>query len=165
MWEDIKAKMLAAWEWMKDFGKWIWDKLINFGKMLLGWYLRALKFIYIDIPVWMWKKLVQFGKYLYDTWIYPYIVQPINEHIIKPLKELWDTKIWPVIQPFVESIQNLVARIKNIWANFKWDENKSFFDNLKCLASIVKDAVLDWWNTSPFKTFYETYLDPIIKSV
>ncbi len=60
---------------------------------------------------------------------------------------------------------NLKNRLVAIWQKFQWDENKSFFENLKCLASIVKDAVLDWWNTSPFKTFYETYLDPIIKSV
>ena len=100
---------------------------------------------------------------MYKKFIFPYAVKPILW-----LREKLTTFLIPImqkLQPFIESAQNLFDRIKSIWANFKWDENKSFFDNLKCLASIVKDAVLDWWNTSPFKTFYETYLDPIIKSV
>jgi hypothetical protein len=29
----------------------------------------------------------------------------------------------------------------------------------------VTDAVLDWWNSSPFKTFYETYLEPFVNDI
>lgn len=25
LWKDLKMKMLAAWAWLKDFGKWLWD--------------------------------------------------------------------------------------------------------------------------------------------
>ena len=158
MLDDIIAGLKKAWEWLCDFGKWLWDLTI-----------KALKYIFVDVWVdlgtWLWEKLCEFGNYLYNTWIYPYIVQPIQEHIIKPLSELWKTKIQPVVQPFIDSLMNLKNRLVAIWQKFQWDENKSFFENLKCLASIVKDAVLDWWNTSPFKVFYETYLEPIVKSV
>ena len=158
MLDDIIAGLKKAWDWLCDFGKWLWDLTID-----------ALKYIFVDVWVdlgkWLWKKLCEFGNWLYNKWIYPYIVQPINDHIIKPLRELWENKIKPIVQPFIDSLTNLKNRLVSIWQKFQWDENKSFFENLKCLASIVKDAVLDWWNTSPFKTFYETYLDPIIKSV
>ena len=158
MLDDIIAGLKKAWDWLCDFGKWLWDLTID-----------ALKYIFVDVWVdlgkWLWKKLCEFGNWLYNKWIYPYIVQPINDHIIKPLRELWENKIKPIVQPFIDSLMNLKNRLVAIWQKFQWDENKSFFENLKCLASIVKDAVLDWWNTSPFKTFYETYLDPIIKSV
>lgn len=50
MWEDIKAKLLAAWEWLKDFGKWLWDIIID-----------ALHYIFIgmwvDLGKWIWEKL------------------------------------------------------------------------------------------------------------
>lgn len=62
-------------------------------------------------------------------------------------------------------MKNLIGRIKAIWNNFHWDESKSFFENLKCLGSIVKDAVIDWWNNSPFKVFYDTYITPAVQSL
>jgi len=33
------------------------------------------------------------------------------------------------------------------------------------LASIVKDAVLNWWNESPFKTFYEEHLKKFVDDI
>lgn len=62
-------------------------------------------------------------------------------------------------------MKNLVGRIKAIWSNFHWDESKSFFENLKCLGSIVKDAVIDWWNNSPFKVFFDRYISPAVQSL
>ena len=50
MWEDIKAKMLAAWGWLKDFGKWLWDLTID-----------ALEYIFVgmwvDLAEFVWSKL------------------------------------------------------------------------------------------------------------
>lgn len=50
MWEDIKAKMLAAWSWLKDFGKWLWDLTID-----------ALEYIFVgmwvDLAEFVWSKL------------------------------------------------------------------------------------------------------------
>ena len=50
MWADIKAKMLAAWEWLSDFGKWLWDVIVD-----------ALKYIFVDMWIdlgkWVWEKL------------------------------------------------------------------------------------------------------------
>ena len=42
--------MIAAWEWMKDFGKWLWDTIID-----------ALSYIFVgmwvDLGKWVWEKL------------------------------------------------------------------------------------------------------------
>lgn len=50
LWEDIQAGMLKAWDWLVDFGKWLWDITI-----------KALKFIFVDVWVelgkWIWEKL------------------------------------------------------------------------------------------------------------
>ena len=156
MLDDIIAGLKKAWEWLCDFGKWLWDLTI-----------KALKYIFVDVWVdlgkWLWEKLCDFGNWLYNEFIYPWIVAPIE--LLRNKLTTFLEPIMKKLQPFIESAQNLFARIKDVWQKFQWDENKSFFENLKCLASIVKDAVLDWWNTSPFKTFYETYLEPIVKSV
>ena len=156
LWDDCIEALTKAWEWIKDFGKWMWDVTV-----------KALKFIFVDIwvelGVWVWDKLVEFGNWLYDEFIYPWIVQPIGILRDKLVKFL--EPIMAKLQPFIESFNNLKDRLVSIWRNFKWDESKSFFENLKCLASIVKDAVLDWWNSSPFKVFYEQHLEPIVNSV
>ena len=152
-WQITKAWLTGFWEGFKEGLAAIWDGIV---------YIVSFKWL-VDFSKWLWKQFVSFGQWMYKKFIFPYAVKPILW-----LREKLTTFLIPImqkLQPFIESAQNLFDRIKSIWANFKWDENKSFFDNLKCLASIVKDAVLDWWNTSPFKTFYETYLDPIIKSV
>ena len=90
MLDDIIAGLKKAWDWLCDFGKWLWDITI-----------KALKYIFCDVWVdlgkWIWEKLCEFGNWLYNKWIYPYIVQPINDHIIKPLRELWENKIKPII--------------------------------------------------------------------
>ena len=50
MWKDIKAKMIATWEWMKDFGKWLWDITVD-----------ALSYLFVgmwvDLGKWVWEKL------------------------------------------------------------------------------------------------------------
>ena len=50
MWKDIQAKMLAAWGWLKDFGKWLWDLTID-----------ALEYIFVgmwvDLAEFVWSKL------------------------------------------------------------------------------------------------------------
>lgn len=158
MWDDIMGALTKAWEWLKDFGKWLWDLTCNVFKYVF-WG------VWVDIGKWIWDKLCEFGQWLYDKYIFPYVIEPFRKYVWEPLKKLWNEKVWPVIRPFVESVQNLVQRIKDVWKNFNWDENKSFFENLKCIASIVTDAVLDWWNSSPFKTFYETYLEPFVNDI
>ena len=173
-WEDLKAKMLAAWEWMKDFGKWIGQKLAGFGKWLLKAYLRYLKFVWIDIPVWigkklaefgiwLWDKLCEFGQWLYDNYIDKYLVQPFKQYIWEPIKKLWNEKIWPKIEPFITSLTELKDKIVKAFS--AWDSNKSIWENLKNMTSIIKDAVVEWWNGSPFKEFYDKHLDPIVKSL
>ena len=152
-WTITKAWFVGLWEGFKEGLKAIWDGIV---------YIVSFKWL-VDFGKWIWKKLVEFGRWLYIEFIYPWIVAPIE--LLRNKLAAWLTPIMNKLQPFIESAQNLFARLKSIWQKFQWDENKSFFENLKCLASIVKDAVLDWWNTSPFKTFYETYLDPIIKSI
>lgn len=174
LWKDIKAKIVAAWAWMKDFGKWIWQKLIDFGKMILKWYIAYLKFMFIDIPVWIgeklaefgiwiWDKLCEFGKWLYDNYIDKYLVQPFKQYIWEPVKKLWNEKIWPKIEPFVVSLTELKDKIVKAFS--AWDTNKSIWENLKNIGGIIKDAVIEWWDNSPFKTFYEQNLKPFVESV
>lgn len=171
-WKDLKAKMLDAWEWIRDFGKWIQDKLVDFGKTLWDWYLAQLKFVFIDIlvwvgkkiaefGVWIWNKLLEFGKWLYDNYIYKYIVQPFKQYIWEPVKMLWNEKIWPTIEPFVKSLTELKDKIVKAFS--AWDTNKSIWENLKNMTSIIKDAVVEWWDTSPFKTLWDQSVWPMIK--
>ena len=162
LWEDIKAGMLAAWEWMKDFGKWIGLKLIEFGKWYLKLLLRWWKFLLVDIPVWIWKKLIQFGNWFYDNYIDKYLVQPFKQYIWEPVKRLWNEKIWPTIEPFVKSLTELKNKIVNAFS--AWDSNKSIWENLKNISGIIKDSVVEWWNESPFKVFYENNIKPFVES-
>ena len=67
MWEDIKAGILAAWTWLKDFGKWFGEILIK----IIVWPFKAL---FYDLPIWIWEKLCEFGNWLYDNYINPYII-------------------------------------------------------------------------------------------
>ena len=50
MLDDIIAGLKKAWEWLCDFGKWLWDITI-----------KALKYIFVDVWVdlgtWIWEKL------------------------------------------------------------------------------------------------------------
>lgn len=82
--------------------------------------------------------------------------------MIQPLVNLWETKIQPAIQPFIDSLTNLKNRI--VQAFSAWDTSKSIWENLKNIGSIVKNSVLEWWNESPFKAFYEQYLEPFVNS-
>lgn len=155
LWEDIKAGMLKAWDWLVDFGKWLWDITI-----------KALKFIFVDVWVelgkWIWEKLCQFGSWLYDNYIDKYLVQPFKKYIWEPVKKLWNEKIWPKIEPFVISLTNLKDSIVKAFS--AWDTNKSIWENLKNISGIIKDAVVSWWNDSPFKVFYEKHIEPFVKS-
>lgn len=156
MLDDIISGLKKAWDWICDFGKWLWNLFVDvMHYIFVG--------VWVDLGKWIWKKLCQFGKWLYNEYIYPWIVAPIN--ILRNKLTQWLTPIMEKLQPFIESAQNLIQRIKDIWNNFQWDENKSFIENLQELGSMVKTAVLDWWNESPFKTFYDEYLDPIIKEL
>lgn len=58
---------------------------------------------------------------------------------------------------------NLKDRIVKAFS--AWDSNKSIWENLKNIGGIIKDAVIAWWNDSPFKEFYENNLKPFIDSV
>lgn len=162
-WDDLKAKLIAAWEWMKDFGGWLWKKFVAFGKWYLKIWLRGLKFIFVDIPVWIWEKLVQFGQWLYDNYIYKYIVEPFKKYIWDPVKKFWNEKVWPVIQPFVQSLTELKDKIVKAFS--AWDTNKSIWENLKNIAGIIKDAIMEWWETSPFKAAYDKFIKPVVESV
>lgn len=155
LWEDIKAGMLKAWDWLVDFGKW-------FGKLLWDGLLRWWKFIFVDIWVWLWNKLCEFGNWLYDNYIDKYLVQPFKKYIWEPVKKLWNEKIWPKIEPFVTSLTKLKDSIVKAFS--AWDTNKSIWENLKNISGIVKDAVVSWWNDSPFKVFYEKHIEPFVKS-
>lgn len=70
-----------------------------------------------------------------------------------PFKVLWDTKVWPMIEPFVKSLTDLKNRIVNAFKG--WDSNKSFWENLKNVGSIVWDTIKDWWSKSIFKEYWE----------
>ena len=162
LWEDIKAKIVAAWEWIKDFGAWIWKKLVEFGKWILDLIVKALKAVFVDFPVWIWKKLVEFGKWLYDNYIDKYIVSPFKTYVWEPLKALWENKVWPMIEPFVQSLTKLKDTI--VQAFSAWDPNISIWDNLKNIGGILIESITQWWNESPFKVFYESYIEPCVRS-
>jgi len=67
MWEDIKESLVSAWEWLKDFGSWLWDIICD-----------GVKYIFcdmwVDLGKWIWDKLCEFGKWLYDKYIDPYVI-------------------------------------------------------------------------------------------
>lgn len=50
MLDDIISGLKKAWEWLIDFGKWLWDIILD-----------ALKYIFwdmwIDLGKWIWEKL------------------------------------------------------------------------------------------------------------
>ena len=155
LWEDIKAGMLKAWEWTADFGKWLWDTILD-----------ALEYIFVDMWVdlgeWVWEKLCDFGKWLYDNYIDKYLVQPFKTHIWEPVKKLWNEKIWSKIEPFIDSLTELKDNIVKAFS--AWDVNKSIWDNLKNIGGILKDVIVNWWDNSPFKTFYEQNIKPFVVS-
>ena len=156
MLDDIIKGLKAAWEWLVDFGKWLWDITV-----------KALKYIFwdmwIDLGKWIWKKLCEFGNWLYDNYIYKYLIKPFKEYIWEPIKKLWNETVWPMLEPFVDSLMNLYEKIKTAFS--AWDTNKSIWENLKNISGIIKDSVMEWWENSPFKEFYDKYLDPIVKSL
>jgi alpha-glucuronidase len=45
-----------------------------------------------------------------------------------------------------------------------WDTTKSFWENMKNMADLIKNAIIDWWNESSFKNFYEKNLKPFVDS-
>lgn len=67
LWEDLMGLVKKSFGWLSDFGGWIWDKLVDFGKWL-----------FVELPVrfakWVWESLVKFGNWLYNEYIDPYIV-------------------------------------------------------------------------------------------
>ena len=75
---------------------------------------------------------------------------------------MWNEKIWPKIEPFVISLTELKDNIVKAFS--AWDTNKSIWENLKNISGIIKDAVVSWWNDSPFKVFYEKHIEPFVKS-
>ena len=172
LWKDIKKKISEAWEWTKDFGKWIWQKFISFGKTLWSWYLAYLKFIFVDVwvmlgktianlSIWIWDKLCEFGKWLYDNYIDKYLVQPFKTYIWEPIKKLWKEKIWPKIEPFVISLTELKDKIVKAFS--AWDTNKSIWENLKNIGGIIKDSIVEWWENSPFKTLWDETVWPMLE--
>lgn len=82
-----------------------------------------------------------------------------------PFKVLWDTKVWPMIEPFVKSLTDLKNRIVNAFKG--WDSSKSIWDNLKNIASTIKDAIIEWWNDdkNPIKAVYNKYIAPIVGKI
>lgn len=80
-----------------------------------------------------------------------------------PFKEFYDKHLNPIIQ----SLGNLITRIKAIWANFKWDENKSFIENLKDFGKTIVEAISEWWNSpdNPVKKVYTKYIEPIVDKI
>jgi len=49
--------------------------------------------------------------------------------------------------------------LKDIWAKFSWDENKSFIDNLMSFWENVKAGIIEWWNGSVIKTYWDKIAD------
>jgi len=81
-----------------------------------------------------------------------------------PFKKAYDT----YIKPIVDSLRDLMNRIKSIWANFKWDENKSFVDNLMGFWDNIKSAIREWWNSSIIKTYWDmlvNYVKDLLKPI
>ncbi len=162
MWKDIKEKLLGAWEWLKDFGKFIWDKTVE-----------ALKFIFVDIWVelgkWIWQQLTDFWNWCYDNFIGPYLVEPLKKAWAF-LKGLWTETIYPKIKPFVESAKALIDKLKNLGGAIKqaildwWNGDSSLGDTLKNIGSMVGGVIKDWWETSPFNAFYQKHLKPFVDS-
>lgn len=122
--------------------------------------IMVVKALFVDLPLWIWDKLCEFGKWFYDNYIDKYLVQPFMKYVWNPLKELWENKVWPMIEPFVKSLSELKDKI--VQAFSAWDTNKSIWENLKNISGIIVDAVVEWWDKSPFKEFYEKYLEPHI---
>lgn len=78
------------------------------------------------------------------------------------VKGIWDEKIWPKIEPFVTSLTKLKDSIVKAFS--AWDTNKSIWENLKNISGIIKDSVMQWWEDSPFKVFYEGKIKPFVES-
>ena len=47
LWEDIKKKIVAAWGWIADFGKWLWDVIVDAVKYLFVG-------MWVDLGKWVW---------------------------------------------------------------------------------------------------------------
>ena len=118
--------------------------------------------MWVDLGKWAWGLLSKFGNWMYDNYIEKYLVKPFKQYIWEPAKKFWETKVWPVIQPFVQSLTELKDKIVKAFS--AWDPNKSVWDNLKNIGSILKDTIVEWWENSPFKVFYETYIKPLVMS-
>lgn len=152
MWKDIKAMFSKAWNWLKNIGSIIWDAVVDAVKYLFVG-------MWVDLGKWIWKKLCEFGTWLYDKFIYPWIVAPMEK-----LGEWIGQKIAVIMEsPFFKSLMELVQKIKNIFG--MWDGNKGFFENLKCMGTMLKDTIIEWWNESPFKVFYEERIKPFVDSI
>ena len=177
----IKKKIAAFWEYIVS-GE-LWKDIKDWLSKIWNWYLNYLKLMFIDIPKWVgaqiarfaewvwdkicdfgnwiWDKLCEFGAWLYDNYIDKYIVKPFKQYIWEPIKKLWNQEVWPVIAPFIQSLTELKDKIMKAFS--AWDTNKSIWDNLKNMTSIIKDAVVEWWDTSPFKTLWDQSVWPMIK--
>jgi hypothetical protein len=56
LWEDIKSGLSSMWEWAKDFGGYLWNKLVDFGKwLLIDMPLALLKLLFVQFPIWIWN--------------------------------------------------------------------------------------------------------------
>ena len=165
LWTTVKLKFIAFVNWIKALPSYLMQKVIEIGKTLLnaavGIIISYIKTVFINIPIMIWKKLCEFGKWLYDTYIDPYIVQPFKKYIWEPLKKLWNETVWPMIEPFVKSLTELKNKI--VQAFSAWDTNKSIWENLKNIGGIIKNAVAEWWEGSPFKQFWDNKVWPMLE--
>lgn len=63
------------------------------------------------------------------------------------------------LDPAVHSIQDLIKKIKAVWSNLSWDENKSFLDNMMTVWNAMADAIKSWWETSELKQWVNKLKD------
>lgn len=115
-----------------------------------------------DFGKWIWNQLRRFGRWLYNTFVFPYIVKPVGK-VIRLVKGIWEDKIQPVVQPFIDSLTNLKDKIVKAFS--AWDTNKSIWENLKNISGIIIDSLKEWWKTSPLKAAYDKHIKPMVDSV
>ena len=80
-----------------------------------------------------------------------------------PFKILWDQTVWPMLEPFITSLTELKDRIVNAFK--AWDTDKSIWENLKNLSSIIVSSVKEWYENSPFKKVIDNYVVAPLKQL
>ena len=158
----LKAWAIEKWESFKKWLSELWDGIKAVGTAVWDFTKYIFTDMWVDLGKWIWEKLVQFGQWVKKTLIDP-VVNWIRENIVTPIVNFYKDKIQPHIQPYIDSVKNLIARVKQAFS--AWDTSKSIWDNLKNIAGIIKQAVMEWWETSPFKKAYDSVVAPVIDSV